>query len=74
MPLRSSFQFGIDRESGMPQLTNLLEKLRVQVGPTLKSSYPLGHQHAQARIGVKTRSRRHEGFASGSQCDPPGSR
>ncbi len=37
------FHFGIYRASGMPQLTNLLEKLWVQVGPMLTYLYPFGH-------------------------------
>jgi DNA-binding GntR family transcriptional regulator len=37
------FHFGIYRESGMPQLTNLLEKIWVQVGPMLNYLYPYGH-------------------------------
>ncbi len=37
------FHFGIYRHSGMPQLTALLEKLWVQVGPLLNFLYPDGH-------------------------------
>lgn len=42
------FHFGIYRRSGMPQLTELLDKLWVQIGPMLNFLYPHGHPHYDA--------------------------
>jgi DNA-binding GntR family transcriptional regulator len=37
------FHFGIYRASGMPQLTDLLDRLWVQAGPMMNFLYPHGH-------------------------------
>jgi len=37
------FHFGLYRESGMPQLTSMLENLWIQHGPMLNHLYPHGH-------------------------------
>jgi DNA-binding GntR family transcriptional regulator len=37
------FHFGLYRESGMPQLTSMLENLWIQHGPLLNHLYPNGH-------------------------------
>lgn len=37
------FHFGIYRRSGMPQLTELLDRIWVQVGPMMNFLYPHGH-------------------------------
>jgi DNA-binding GntR family transcriptional regulator len=37
------FHFGLYRESGMPQLTSMLENLWIQHGPMLNHLYPNGH-------------------------------
>jgi DNA-binding GntR family transcriptional regulator len=39
------FHFGIYRRSGMPQLTELLDRIWVQVGPMMNFLYPHGHPH-----------------------------
>jgi DNA-binding GntR family transcriptional regulator len=56
------FHFGIYRASGMPQLTTLLEKLWIQVGPMLNFLYPFGHptyagahQHTHILDGLRRR-------------------
>ncbi|MDB5998346.1 MAG: transcriptional regulator, GntR family [Rhizobacter sp.] len=42
------FHFGIYRRSGMPQLTELLDRIWVQVGPMLNFLYPHGHPRYDA--------------------------
>lgn len=37
------FHFGIYRQSGMPQLTDMLDRIWVQVGPMMNFLYPHGH-------------------------------
>ncbi|MDB5817427.1 MAG: transcriptional regulator, GntR family [Rhizobacter sp.] len=37
------FHFGIYRRSGMPQLTEMLDRIWVQVGPMMNFLYPHGH-------------------------------
>jgi DNA-binding GntR family transcriptional regulator len=37
------FHFGLYRSSGMPQLTEMLDRIWVQVGPMLNFLYPHGH-------------------------------
>ena len=37
------FHFGIYRRSGMPQLTEMLDRIWVQVGPMMNFLYPQGH-------------------------------
>jgi DNA-binding GntR family transcriptional regulator len=37
------FHFGIYRRSGMPQLTDMLDRIWVQVGPMMNFLYPQGH-------------------------------
>jgi DNA-binding GntR family transcriptional regulator len=37
------FHFGIYRRSGMPQLTELLDRIWMQVGPMMNFLYPYGH-------------------------------
>jgi hypothetical protein len=56
------FHFGIYRASGMPQLTELLERLWVQVGPMMNFLYPHGHpqydgphQHVQVLKALKAK-------------------
>ncbi|MCW5231918.1 GntR family transcriptional regulator [Verminephrobacter eiseniae] len=39
------FHFGIYRRSGMPQLTGLLDRIWMQVGPMMNFLYPHGHPH-----------------------------
>jgi DNA-binding GntR family transcriptional regulator len=56
------FHFGIYRRSGMPQLTELLDRIWVQVGPMLNFLYPHGHptydhehQHVNVLRGLRRR-------------------
>ena len=56
------FHFGIYRASGMPQLTELLERLWVQIGPMMNFLYPHGHpqydgphQHVQVLKALKSK-------------------
>ena len=56
------FHFGIYRRSGMPQLTELLDRIWVQVGPMLNFLYPAGHptydaehQHVNVLRGLQQR-------------------
>jgi DNA-binding GntR family transcriptional regulator len=56
------FHFGIYRASGMPQLTELLERLWVQIGPMMNFLYPHGHpqydgphQHVQVLKALKAK-------------------
>ncbi|RDI22633.1 GntR family transcriptional regulator [Pseudacidovorax intermedius] len=56
------FHFGIYRRSGMPQLTELLDRIWVQVGPMLNFLYPHGHpsydaehQHMNVLKGLQAR-------------------
>jgi DNA-binding GntR family transcriptional regulator len=56
------FHFGIYRASGMPQLTELLERLWVQIGPMMNFLYPHGHpqydgphQHIQVLKALKAK-------------------
>lgn len=56
------FHFGIYRRSGMPQLTELLDRIWVQVGPMLNFLYPHGHptydnghQHRYVLRGLQQR-------------------
>jgi DNA-binding GntR family transcriptional regulator len=56
------FHFGIYRRSGMPQLTELLDRIWVQVGPMLNFLYPHGHptydaehQHENILRGLRQR-------------------
>jgi DNA-binding GntR family transcriptional regulator len=57
------FHFGIYRHSGMPQLTELLDRIWVQVGPMLNFLYPHGHpsydaehQHVNVLRGLQERN------------------
>jgi DNA-binding GntR family transcriptional regulator len=43
LQLNFDFHFGIYRRSGMPQLTELLDRIWVQVGPMMNFLYPHGH-------------------------------
>lgn len=56
------FHFGIYRHSGMPQLTELLDRIWVQVGPMMNFLYPHGHptydtehQHVNVLRGLQQR-------------------
>lgn len=56
------FHFGIYRRSGMPQLTELLDRIWVQVGPMMNFLYPHGHpqydgphQHTHVLRGLQQR-------------------
>ena len=56
------FHFGIYRRSGMPQLTELLDRIWVQVGPMMNFLYPHGHprydgahQHVNVLRGLQQR-------------------
>lgn len=56
------FHFGIYRSSGMPQLTELLDRIWVQVGPMMNFLYPHGHprydgphQHLNILRGLQER-------------------
>ncbi len=56
------FHFGIYRRARMPQLTELLDRIWVQVGPMLNFLYPHGHptydaehQHENILRGLQTR-------------------
>lgn len=56
------FHFSIYRQSGMPQLTEILERLWIQAGPLLTFLYPYGHptyetehQHLAAIKALKDR-------------------
>lgn len=56
------FHFGIYRRSGMPELTELLDRIWVQVGPMLNFLYPHGHprydgehQHVNVLRGLQAR-------------------
>jgi DNA-binding GntR family transcriptional regulator len=56
------FHFGIYRRSGMPQLTEMLDRIWVQVGPMMNFLYPHGHprydgehQHVNVLRGLKAR-------------------
>ncbi len=56
------FHFGIYRRSGMPQLTELLDRIWVQVGPMMNFLYPHGHprydgshQHSNVLRGLQQR-------------------
>ncbi len=56
------FHFGIYRRSGMPQLTELLDRIWVQVGPMLNFLYPHGsptydngHQHVNVLRALQQR-------------------
>jgi DNA-binding GntR family transcriptional regulator len=56
------FHFGIYRRSGMPQLTELLDRIWVQVGPMMNFLYPHGHpaydgphQHTNVLRGLQQR-------------------
>jgi DNA-binding GntR family transcriptional regulator len=56
------FHFGIYRQSGMPQLTELLDRIWVQVGPMMNFLYPHGHptydgphQHTNVLRGLQKR-------------------
>ena len=57
------FHFGIYRRSGMPQLTELLDRIWVQVGPMMNFLYPHGHpkydgphQHTNVLRGLQQRN------------------
>ena len=57
------FHFGLYRHSGMPQLTELLDRIWVQVGPMLNFLYPHGHptydnghQHGYVLRGLQQRN------------------
>lgn len=43
------FHFGLYRASGMPQLTELIDRLWVQVGPMMNFLYPHGHPRYEGR-------------------------
>ena len=56
------FHFGIYRRSGMPQLTEMLDRIWMQVGPMMNFLYPHGHprydgahQHTHVLRGLKQR-------------------
>jgi DNA-binding GntR family transcriptional regulator len=56
------FHFGIYRSSGMPQLTEVLDRIWVQVGPMMNFLYPHGHprydgphQHLNILRGLQER-------------------
>jgi DNA-binding GntR family transcriptional regulator len=57
------FHFGIYRSSGMPQLTEVLDRIWVQVGPMMNFLYPHGHprydgphQHLNILRGLQERN------------------
>ena len=56
------FHFGLYKHSGMPQLIEMLDRIWVQVGPTLNFLYPHGHptyrnghQHEHVLRGLRQR-------------------
>lgn len=63
LQLNFDFHFGIYRRSGMPQLTELLDRIWVQVGPMMNFLYPHGHprydgahQHLNILRGLQERN------------------